>query len=294
MKIFHDLYWRAYRKITQDKRIIPLPRRLSKIMGNPAIKKVFILTYCFSEKQLYGTTLIFKTIRIGFPNACIVVIDNASIPMARKKIKRLAKEASCEFFQIDSEISHHTYLEDLVMNQPLQGTVINLDPDVVFWESCENWKFNHLLAGRRIPTYVGVVSKCITKPRLHTSFWWMQDITKLRKAIQKLQKRYYEFNPFIPYMYKQQNKWYRFDTGANLYASLTDQCYAFRPKELNCYDHTFEGTHISIIIKDFQGKLGVYTKWLHDSAKNDHTKLKHTWRQQVEVFKNLSPKKYKI
>ncbi len=61
---------------------------------------VFILTYCRNTELFYGTELIFKTLRVGFPNAKVTVVDNASIPEVRTEIELLAKENDCLFEQI--------------------------------------------------------------------------------------------------------------------------------------------------------------------------------------------------
>ena len=50
---------------------------------------VFILTFCRNLDLFYGTKLIFETLRVGFPNAKITVVDNASLQKVRGEIESL-------------------------------------------------------------------------------------------------------------------------------------------------------------------------------------------------------------
>lgn len=282
MKLLHRIYTKLYRLISGDTRRVLLPRKLWGNLQNPTTKKVFILTYCKNEAQLYGTTLIFHSIRVGFPTAFVVVIDNASTPTARHAIKKMAAETGCYYFQLESEIPHAEYLEDLVMNQPLEGTVVNLDPDVVLWENCESWRFGALLAGSLMPSYIGELSQCITKPRIHTSFYWIQDIKKLRKRIAALKETYFEFDPFRPWMFPLGNAWHRFDTGGTLYAAIRKYCHHFTTKEHNAFDHLYGGTHLNLFVKNMQNKhVKKQLLGSHAFAQTDHTKLRGIWKKQL-------------
>ncbi len=41
---------------------------------------VYILTWCKSLESLYGSLLVFQTLRVGFPTAPVYVFDNGSLP----------------------------------------------------------------------------------------------------------------------------------------------------------------------------------------------------------------------
>ncbi len=200
---------------------------------------VYVITYCSDPDYLNGTTLIFKTIRIGFPTARIHVIDNASIKKSREYIKQCADSVNATYSQLQEELEHWQILADLAHNI-WEGTCILIDPDVCFWQNCEQWKFDVLIAGRLIPRFHDDYSQCITEPRLHTSFLWVNDAEKLRKAIKDICERYYEFYPFLPFMYRDENgQWIRFDTGASLYAALINRMQGITHAELRSYDYLF-------------------------------------------------------
>ena len=288
MPILSRIYWKFYRKLSGDQRIIPLPPRVTKDFQDPTKIKVFILTYCKWIQQLYGTTLIFQSIRTGFPNAIITVIDNASVPSARKEIKQLALSNNCRFFQIENEVPHHVYLQDLIMDQPLAGTVVNLDPDIVLWKNCENWHFNALLAGGLIPAHNNELSPSNVRPRLHSSFYWIQDIEKLRNKI-KYFKRISgnEFDPFRPVAIKEGKRWYRYDTGSTLYMALQKYCYCFTKKEYSAYNHIIGGTHLNIYINKIKvPKTKQLLRRLHTFAKTNPMKLHGMWKPLFQHYKD--------
>lgn len=91
---------------------------------------VYILTYCKDIQHLYGSTLIFKTLRTGFPTARITAVDNASVNEARKVISKCAEDTGCAYEQLQNEIQHHQFLEHIVTYS--KGTVVFLDPDICF------------------------------------------------------------------------------------------------------------------------------------------------------------------
>ena len=49
--------------------------------------RVYILTHCKSLESLYGSVLVFQTLRVGFPTSPIHVFDNGSLPEAREAIR---------------------------------------------------------------------------------------------------------------------------------------------------------------------------------------------------------------
>ena len=283
MPILSRIYWKFYRKLSGDQRIIPLPPRVTKDFQDPTKIKVFILTYCKWIQQLYGTTLIFQSIRTGFPNAIITVIDNASVPSARKEIKQLAMDAHCQFFQLESSIPHYNYLEEILTNQPLAGTVVNLDPDVILWKNCENWHFDALLAGSFMHTHVDEWTQCVVRPRIHSSFYWIQDIGRFREKVEYYKKVYLnEFDPFRPFAFKEGKHWYRFDTGGTLYSAIQDECYHFTKKEYSAFDHLFGGTHLNLFIDSIKiPKTKKLLLNLHKLAKTKPSRLRGMWKTQL-------------
>jgi hypothetical protein len=250
------------------------------------MKRVFILTYCRKPELLYGTALIFKTLRVGFPTAEVQVVDNSSLPgLVRSVIRAWAEQAGCSYRQLDGPraTSHHLFLKRTILSD-MGGTVIFLDPDVCFWENCENWSFTGLVAGRRIPCFYDEFARCVTMPRLHTSFLWVEDVARLRERIVELQRRHFDFDPFAPYMFPQGGRWHRFDACANLFAALEGEMHAFGEIELNAYDHLFCGSHLDQVLEMLDPADRTALRQLHSDVRKDYRTLQGAWRRQEEYF----------
>ncbi|MBI5115794.1 hypothetical protein HZA56_04930 [Candidatus Poribacteria bacterium] len=251
------------------------------------MSNVFILTYCRNMDLFYGTELIFKSLRIGFPNAEVVVVDNSSLPEAREKIESLARGNDCRFQQLSGKgTQHHDFIQDTISglaNNGAGGSVVFLDPDICFWENCEDFEFDGLVAGKLIQPFHDSVTKTRTMPRLHTSFLWIPDVRKLAEAIRKARVNHFDFHPFLPYSFVFNGKWYRYDTGASLYAAFSDRVSRFTEKHLNRYDHIFCGSHIDWLLASYDSEIREFMLDVHERAKRGDIKsLRGIWRRQNE------------
>jgi hypothetical protein len=257
-------------------------------MEYSVVKHVYILTWCDRPENLYGTALVFKTLRVGFPSATVHVVDNASLPAVRSHLEQLAQSCSAHFTQLTRSIGHHDFIEQTLKQQET-GTAVFVDPDVCFWDDIETWDFNALIAGRLLPKFKCEYTGCLTHARLHTSLLWIPNVEALLQAIRTLQLRFFEFQPFRPIMFMLDNRWQRFDTTATLYAALTDQMYAFTESQLDSYDHLFCGTHFQSVAAKIRPDYSLLFERLHQFVQYDHRALKGAWRLQEEYFQSLVP-----
>jgi hypothetical protein len=254
---------------------------------------VHILTYCKDISLLYGSELIFKTLRVGFPNADITVTDNASIPVAGDRIETLAKENDCRFQKIPgTSIDHHDFIQDTIRNyaynNSLNASVVFLDPDICLWNSCEDFTFDGLIAGRLVGGFHDSVTQTLTAPRLHTSFLWIPDARRLQDEIGKMRIRHFDFDPFRPFSFRMKNTWYRYDTGASLYSAIHDKISAFTEMHMAQYDHIFSGSHISKLIPLYSDEVKELMIEVHSLAKNgDLNSLKGIHKHIDEIWWNI-------
>jgi hypothetical protein len=252
--------------------------------------QVLILTYCREPSLLAsGTLLVFRTLRIGFPTAEVTVIDNASVPEARPAIRAAAEAAGCEYIQRDPEIVHAEFLREVILGANYAGSVVLLDPDVIFWSNCEGWRIGRLLAGRMLPEFMDEFTRCRTLARLHTSFLWIRDVAALRERVSALMTTYFDFDPFPPRMFAMDGAWYRGDTMAFLCGALPEEVQPFGEEELNAYDHLFCGSHLDLVLRDVPHETQMFLKWAHAQALADPSRLRGLWRQQEDYFRLRSP-----
>lgn len=251
---------------------------------------VHILTYCKDLSLSYGTELIFKTIRTGFPNAKIIVTDNASIPAEKERIISLAKKNDCIFKEINGHsIEHYDFIQrtirDYADDTSLTASLIFLDPDVCLWDSCENFYFDGLLAGRLVGGFHDSLTQSLDMLRLHSSFLWIPDAGALQHEIRKMGARHFDFEPFRPFSFRLKDVWYRYDTGASLYMALPDKMSHFTEEHLLHYDHIFNGTHFNDIKSLFSDEVRQLRSEVHSLArkgnlaalKGIHKHIDETW-----------------
>lgn len=268
-------------------RLVPPPRRPSP--------RVFVLTFCKNMDLLGGTTLVFNTIRTGFPTADLVVVDNASLPEARIAIKGRAEAVGARFLQLENEVTHWNHIANVISSQGARGPLVLVDPDIIFWESIEDWDFGDaLLAGRLLPAFRDEITGTVTQERLHTSLWWIPNAPALNSAAGQLVERFNfwaatygsEFDPFVPVVLPDGDGGFvRWDTGAAVYAALKEKCHVFTEKELNAYDHVFGGTDLDRIAKRIPAERAEAWEARLRQAISDPTPLRGMWRDQDAFFR---------
>ena len=250
---------------------------------------VFILTYCRSPELFYGTKLVFKTLRTGFPNSRVVVVDNASVPEVRVEVESLAAENDCQFVQIpEPSVQHYEFIEttlrEVASGEDGNESLVFVDPDICFWDCCEGFHFDGLMAGKLVRPFECEATQTLSMPRVHTSFLWIPSAKRLWEKIENIRADRFDFEPFQPYSTKIAGRWTRFDTGASLYAVLGQKISCFTEAHLNCYDHLFCGSHFDWIypLLDARGREMLSTT--HTSAKEGNLDaLRGIWKWQDEV-----------
>lgn len=247
--------------------------------------RVYMLTWCGDVASLYGSLLTLQTLRVGFPTAQVVVMDNASVPAARGPISVAAHLAGAQFLQRDRRIRHAHWLEEVITNHHA-GPCVVVDPDVCFWKSVEGWDFGDaLLSGRLIPAFRCEYTKTITHARLHSSFLWAQDAAALRAAIATERAAHFEWNPILPSMLRISGEWHRLEAGSSLYSALPDRMHAFGEAELDAYDHLFVGSHLGEVVPALATSEAAELRALHAKVKaGDIASLRGVWRSQQAFF----------
>lgn len=251
---------------------------------------VYILTWCGWEERLHGSTLVFDSLRTGFPTSKIVVVDNCSIPTVRPTLQSLAYSVGATYLQLDSPVPHSDWIAQVIASHP-SGPIVLLDPDVVFWESMEDQFPVEGLAGRHIPEFHCPYTRCLVAQRLHTSLVMITEVECLRSALAEVLSKYPITLPFTQTTWKINGVWHSFDTFGQLWELLPESQHKFTSMQLDKYDHLFCGSHMQFVAPRCTPEVQSQLAEWDSAAKNNPKELRGIWRQQEQVFRALAASK---
>lgn len=253
-------------------------------MKNP---KVFILATVRNPELIRGTTLVFDTLRTGFPNSDVTVFTN-NIPDAHiiNVIKR-AGDCECNITNLHQTTIHHQWIELLL--KTYDEPFIVLDTDICFWKSCE-WDYGTAaLSGRFTPQFYDLFTKCITRSRLHGSFLYFNPAL-IRAQVEQYRARFPDtpFNPLAnliyPVVIPGAKHSYFHDTCCLLYQAIGGK--SFAESQLDSYDHLNCGT-ISDIVGPHLTDLRL--REAHFAVFENPQLAKGVWRQQMAYYQKHMP-----
>lgn len=248
--------------------------------------QVKILATCRNPELLRATTLVFDTLRVGFPTANVEVYYNGLIETVEKRFVREAAQ-KCGAQWIDCEHTiHHIWIERI-----LRGSepVWICDTDIVFWKDMELWDFgNAAMAGRYVPRFFDRFVNCITMPRLHTSLLYLNP-DRIREEVEKYFGQFPDtpFNPrpnlihpcFYPHRVGSSVKNYFHDTCSILYQAIGGDI--FLPHHNDCYDHLNFGT-ISDVVCPYYPNYNWRQR--HFAVFENPALLKGAWRTDEQFY----------
>ena len=244
------------------------------------LKKVYVLTFCKDINQLYGSLLVFDTIRVGFPTAEIIVVDNNSITDAVIEIEKAAYSVNAQFVKLENQVLHRDYLRYILNCENDDAQIYIIDPDVILWENVETFTTNKLLSGRLIPEFFDAYTDTITKPRIHTSFLYIPSVKLLINKINALENKY--CTDLIKYAtLKINGNWTMWDTFGQVFECLHSDIEIFTEKQNDCFDHIFCGSHLNIIAKRHNNPR---LHEIHRLSIENPQELKGIWREQHDFF----------
>ncbi len=242
---------------------------------------VFILASCPGPRLTKGSHLVFETLRVGFPTAKVFLDVNQMDPEFASVIGNMGRRLDAVVAPNDT--IHHDWISNLIASQ--REPFFILDTDVSFWSSFEVWPFDCAIAGRRIPQFYDEFTRCITRPRLHTSLLYI-DPVKVNAATDK----YFSaleptvFNPHAklvnPLCVPVKGKTYFYDTCSMLFNAIGGE--AFDDKHLECYDHMNFGTLDHLVLPRL--KDGAAMGSARQLAWDQPSRFKGAWRHQEKYY----------
>lgn len=236
---------------------------------------VSILTYCAHPALAYGTLMVFKTLRVGFPTAKIEVFDNGSHPEVREQIMRACAEVDAVFIAIEPQHWSRHIRQQLLEREDTGAPLVLVDPDVAFWSSVEGWDFGDALMSGRLMAEVKS-GPIVSHARLHPSMLWVPSLARLRGVLHP--------DEVAPRMAPADGSLRFWDTLAAAHERLGPQCAAFTPEHLDSFDHLFFGSHLPAIDGFMADHDSVFHRCHHAVAAGDLAAIRGSWREQDAYF----------
>lgn len=228
---------------------------------------VHILATCLSPELISATTLVFKTLRTGFPDASVSVWCNDLKPRQRAIVSSAARESGCDLFDLPPT-SHDVWIERMLEHSPAPFWV--LDTDVVFFGKVEPAIPDAALCGRFEPAFFEPWSKTHKVERLHTSLLWLNPRLihqQIRLWIGKWHPKGFPFTPQVDlirqhYVPRAGNEPLFYDTCAGLYNAIGGA--AFTDDQNAAFEHLHCGTYSDRIAVVMPGIVGVHKAVISD------------------------------
>jgi hypothetical protein len=263
---------------------------------------VVVITHCRKLELLRGgTLLVFGSLRTGFPTADVTVVDNGSLREARGEIRAAAESVGARYVQLEST-NHEDTLGWCI--ERARGSLVFVDPDIMFWERCEDWDFGDaLLVGRYIPGFFAddrqlrahalppATEMLYVQPRLHPSFLWLPSVEEFRSWLAAFRTEHPGFSAIRsgnrPMPETGGRVWMWAEAFCMGSLALGSRARAFTAKHLDCYDHLFVGSHIDLM-PSAKDPIGFEVLERHATAASGDPErirgLRGIWRRQQALF----------
>jgi hypothetical protein len=261
---------------------------------------VRILVTIPKAEHFEACSLVFDTLRVGFPTADIEVTVNPigafsshCTPLEDKLVEKV-EAAGAQY----GRACHPIHLGDWERGEVERATgpLVLLDADTIFWRSCEDWEFGPetLLAGYYQPRIWNDFARCISMPRIHTSFMVFPNPPELRKAIREAYPSACEeagdYCPCDPF--KTDVKFiggtpFFWDCCANLFGLLTSSrqglVYPFGLRHLECYDHLNSASFFDVMLDRLHGDKEAFA-YIHRFGPENQRALKDLWPKVNQYY----------
>lgn len=228
---------------------------------------VFVLATCRNPELIRNTLLVFKTFRVGFPNANLIVYGNGLAAQPDLLVREATSIAAGRYIPMN-RVPHGVWIEGLLGES--QEPFWICDTDVVFFEKVEDWFVDSasLFAGRYEPEYVEPWTRMLHVARLHPSLMWF-NAPYLRAAMRgwpgvheflttcEMNLIRWNFVPKRGWDGKCQIAFY--DTCAGLHHALGGE--PFTDEQNRVFEHLFAGTYSDLLanvvpgLKDVQAAI---------------------------------------
>jgi hypothetical protein len=240
---------------------------------------VHILVTCRNPELFRASTLVFDTIRTGFPTWDIYATGLDLSDEHESEIARLCRKTNIQFGSGRGlHRDHPDWIAELIQFEPKPFLIV--DTDVIFWDSMEQFDFKGPLHGRYTGRFRCPLTTTITLDRLHTCVLYV-DPAQVNARILAVNNRLQSgSNPFFrrmggvqPINFAQNGEIYFHDSMGQAYHAIGGN--KFSEEILNCFDHLGAATYIDLLDKKIPGARARQEVLLKDPKK-----ARGLWKQQ--------------
>lgn len=246
--------------------------------------KLFVLATCRREDLFPYTRLVFKTIRVGFPTAELIVQCNGLNGAGTwGQTLKDDVDAAGGTLVIDDEVTHHEWIRMLLSKEDQPFWIS--DTDIIYFRKVEHWVFDAPMAGYRVPEFFDEFTQATTRARLHTSLLYL-DPVRVRTAAQNYLKRHpsTQFNPPVdlvnPLYLPLNGQTYFYDTCSLLFHAIGGK--AFTDTQKDAYFHFHFGSFSDLVLPAITG--GELMGAMREAILAEPSLGMGMWRAQEEYY----------
>ncbi len=240
---------------------------------------------------LPAVLLVFKTVRVGFPTARIVVHGGDLGADAMLAVREAARSVHAEFFYASVPMAHDAWIEKLLHEETEPFWIC--DTDIVFFGKVEDWSAPTFM-GRFEPEFDEEWTQTRHVERLHSSLMyfnpgatraalrcWMAKIPALITASCEFPLIRQTFIA-APYIERSGQVIYFYDVCAGMYHAIGGT--RFTPEQDACFEHLHCASYVDLIrLKGLQDA--------HYAIYADFRVAKGMQLVQAEYYKSRKPKR---
>lgn len=253
------------------------------------------------DHNYHNCTMTLDTVRVGYPNADIMVFQRYQTYGDESYVDELAarcKKIEARYMQTGND--HPDWIPEVIDCETEDAPLIFLDGDLRFWSEMESLDFPSVVSGQYIPGHMSDLFRCYTFARLHTSHLRIRSGKELKDLIhlthpfpgdtpsqlfpwlkRDLFTPHYSFIKGCPVYY---------DTCAELFNAYTpDHTYCYKAAELDRYDHLNSASFYEVMKDRFVDKVNANAfKEAHRLCAENPDGMKGLWRSIGNYYNALS------
>jgi hypothetical protein len=244
---------------------------------------VFIITQARTPFDAVPNNLALDSIRTGYPDARVVVVDASSCKPVRDSLEAESGWLDYDFVGTDAGDYSEALRLILKGHERTAAPISIVAATMRFWERCDRWSIDGLIAGRRIPAHLNESGDAVLS-HLHYSHLIVPRPDKLNRAIRRFEVEAPDIDLFAPRTFFTGGRWERHEVAGFLTEALEDDAQSFSDEQLDAFDNLAYGYDI----KEIPDKLSASDKrelidryW---RVRADPTELQGAWRHEQAYY----------